>query len=100
MSTVSSLPKFGHQLTDKPVGVGGSMKASHETQDSKDHSQKSSDRQEAMVFEATGGNTILAAEYVGFLLQYHLDTDYAAVLPLGQAQSQILTTGESLIKKD
>ena len=61
-STVSSLPKFGYWLTDKPIGVGGSMKASHETQDSKEQSQRSTDTQEAMVFEATGGNTILAAE--------------------------------------
>ena len=62
VSTVSSLPKFGLRLTDKPIGVGGSMKASHETQDSKEQSQRSTDTQEAMVFEATGGNTILAAE--------------------------------------
>ena len=61
VSMVSSLPKFGYRLTDKPIGVGGSIKASHETQDSKEQSQRSTDTQ-AMVFEATGGNTILAAE--------------------------------------
>ncbi|KAH6640375.1 hypothetical protein F5144DRAFT_589863 [Chaetomium tenue] len=44
-----------------PFGVGGSVKASHETQDSSETFQRSSNTSEAMTFEATGGNSILAA---------------------------------------
>ncbi|EAQ85299.1 hypothetical protein CHGG_09313 [Chaetomium globosum CBS 148.51] len=44
-----------------PFGVGGSVKASHETQDSSDSFQRTSNTSEAMTFEATGGNSILAA---------------------------------------
>ncbi|KAL8718280.1 MAG: hypothetical protein Q9225_004558 [Loekoesia sp. 1 TL-2023] len=45
-----------------PVGVGVGMGASRETQDSKENSHEGKNTQEAMVFEATGGNTILAAD--------------------------------------
>lgn len=38
------------------------MKASHEKQDKVETGEKKTDTSEAMVFEATGGNTILAAE--------------------------------------
>ncbi|GIC86088.1 uncharacterized protein Aud_002450 [Aspergillus udagawae] len=42
-------------------GVGGSVKASHETQDGKEHVQSNLNQRETMSFEATGGNTLLAS---------------------------------------
>jgi hypothetical protein len=45
-----------------PFGIGGSMKASHETQDGKEDFKRNLDTRESMVFEATGGNTLLAAD--------------------------------------
>lgn len=44
-----------------PYG-GASVKASHEKQDKVETGEKKTDTSEAMVFEATGGNTILAAD--------------------------------------
>jgi len=54
-------------MKNQPAGVGGSMKASHETgstTNSGNTKSESSESSESMVFEATGGNTILAAESV------------------------------------
>ncbi|KAF2108744.1 hypothetical protein BDV96DRAFT_504130 [Lophiotrema nucula] len=42
--------------------VTASVKASHETQDSSQNHQSNTQTSEAMTFEATGGNTILAAD--------------------------------------
>lgn len=45
-----------------PQVASGSMKASHETQDMKEQGSRTFRQQENMSFNATGGNTILAAD--------------------------------------
>ncbi|KAJ5885448.1 hypothetical protein N7495_009958 [Penicillium taxi] len=42
-------------------GVGGTVKASHETQDGKENVKSNLNQSETMSFEATGGNTLLAS---------------------------------------
>ncbi|KAG7294218.1 hypothetical protein NEMBOFW57_004288 [Staphylotrichum longicolle] len=44
-----------------PIGVGGSVKSSHENSDSKATFKSQTNTSEALTFEATGGNSILAA---------------------------------------
>lgn len=45
-------------------GVDGSVKASHETQDGKEHVKSNLNQRETMSLEATGGNTLLASKSV------------------------------------
>jgi hypothetical protein len=45
-----------------PGGPSANMKASHEKQDQKEQGSKTTDTTENLAFDATGGNTILAAD--------------------------------------
>jgi hypothetical protein len=50
-------------LHQQPIGASASVKASRQTQQSEENAQNNNQSREAMLFEATGGNTILAAKY-------------------------------------
>lgn len=46
------------------MGIGGSVKTEHSEGKDKTEGKVTTDTREALMFEATGGNTILAAELV------------------------------------
>jgi hypothetical protein len=50
-----------------PGGPSANMKASHEKQDQKEEGSKTTDSTENLAFDATGGNTILAADPTAWL---------------------------------
>ncbi|KAJ5653740.1 hypothetical protein N7490_000743 [Penicillium lividum] len=62
----SEKEKFKAQVgiaVSTPFGANAEMKASHETQGSTETSRKESHTNEGMTFEATGGNTLMAADW-------------------------------------
>ena len=73
--------------TLQAVGAGGSVKASHETQDGKENVKSNLNQRETMSFEATGGNTLLASKSV-FPFPCYIVTDLSVLIQISSSPSE------------
>ncbi|KAM0425767.1 hypothetical protein ACHAPT_009017 [Fusarium lateritium] len=67
--------------------ASGSMKASHETQDQQQQGSKDSKQNESLSFNATGGNTILAADPPNWLTSVGSDVNTWRVIQQSQLKA-------------